>query len=102
MPLPGFPITITANGPSQSFNLPIGDHWLFLRSSSWGSMAAALQISPDDSSGSYANAETESGNAISVNKNWQQPIAGGAMFRFNVTNYSSPIVVTAERSSALP
>jgi hypothetical protein len=92
------PLTISASGVSAGFYLPPGDNWLFIEATSWGS--ATLQISKNDATGSFNDAEDENGNAIVFTKNFSKPIAGGAVYRLNVTAYTSPITVDTRRATA--
>ena len=92
------PLTISASGASAGFYLPPGDNWLFVEAASWGS--ATLQVSKDDSAGSFNDAEDENDEAIVFTKNFNKPIAGGAVYRLNVTAYTSPIVVDYRRATA--
>ena len=91
------PLTISASGVSSGFSLPSGDHWLVIKASGWGS--ATLQVSPDNTAGSFEDARDSSGTAITITANWQYPVAGGLFYRLNVTSYSQPIVITARRAS---
>jgi hypothetical protein len=92
------PLTISASGVSAGFYLPPGDNWLFLRAGSWGS--ATLQVSPDDSAGSFVDARDSAGNVVTITSNWQNPVAGGAVYRLNVTAYTAPITVASRRATA--
>lgn len=90
-------ITISASGNSNGLTVPIGDCWLFIKAASWGS--ATLQVSPDDSSGSFEDAKDENGDAIVITSNWQYPMAGGVTYRLNVTSYSAPITFSFREAS---
>ena len=90
------PLTISASGNSAGFRLSMGDHWLVIKSTGWGS--ATLQVSPSDAAGSYENVKDASGNTIVITGNWQFPVQGGVFYRLNVTSYSQPITVTAMRA----
>jgi hypothetical protein len=91
------PLTITASGASAGFRLPWGEPWLFISSTGWGS--ATLQVSRDNSPGSYRNARDASGNAVTFTSDWASPVAGGVWYRLNVTAYSQPITVVVEAAT---
>jgi hypothetical protein len=91
------PLVISASGVSSGFSLPTGEHWLVIKASGWGSVT--LQVSPDNSAGSYEDAKDSSGNAITITGNWNFPVAGGMFYRLNVTSYSQPITVNARRAT---
>ena len=91
------PLVISASGNSAGFSLPSGEHWLVIKAASWGS--ATLQVSPDNSAGSFEDAKDENGDAIAITGNWNYPIAGGVFYRLNVTAYTAPITINARRAS---
>jgi hypothetical protein len=91
-------LTITEDGPSESFGFQAGDHWLIIRCEEFGSVT--LQMSPDDTEGSFADVKDfETGDSVVITENWNYPVAGGVYYRLNVTEFNSDYIVKSRRAT---
>lgn len=97
MSTPNLPLTIIADGNSDIFTIPTGDHWLIARSSSWSGSSIKLQVSEQNDDSTFIDAKDANGDAITITANWAYPIAGGMYYRFVMSSYGGTAVFVDTR-----